>query len=288
MNARHLPEYLLLRTLELVVTALPRTWALSLGGFVGSVVCLFGPRRDVVRKNMRHVGGWSEAEMKRVIRRLYRNMGRYAADILRPSRREPPHDFDNMAILERHLARGKGIVALLAHFGNWEALASIFGPKVPLHVVAQPMRNRMVQRWLARKRASTRVTEIYLRKALRKILTALRENHVVAILADQYGRRDGTMVPFLGKDASTVRTVAAMHHKTDCSVFLAFALLRDDNTYEIHVEEDRPIAVPRENADEFIAVCQRQHNDVVSSWIRAHPDHYFGWFHRRFRESVKY
>jgi lauroyl/myristoyl acyltransferase len=26
----------------------------------------------------------------------------------------------------------------------------------------------------------------------------------------------------------------------------------------------------------------------VSRWVEAHPEHWFGWFHRRFKDKVLY
>jgi KDO2-lipid IV(A) lauroyltransferase len=287
-KASHVAEYALLRLIEAGFSLPPRPLALKFGALLGMLLYHGGFRRNIVRKNMAYVGLWSLDERERITRRLYRTMGRYIADFMRVHRRLPPYDFPGFHLIAHHLTRGKGIIAVLGHFGNWEILTTLFGRSVQMHVVVMPMKNRLVDEWLARKRAATGVVTINKRNALRGILSALKDNRLVAVLIDQNARDQGTMTPFMGREASTVRTVAGLLHHTDCSIFLVHALLRPDGAYTIVLEEGRELGVPRDNQEAFIAAYQKEHNDVLSRWIRQDPEHWFGWFHRRFGSAVKY
>jgi lauroyl/myristoyl acyltransferase len=95
-------------------------------------------------------------------------------------------------------------------------------------------------------------------------------------------------VPFLGKETSTVRTVAGLVHKTGCAVMPTYALLRDDGSYDIVIAEAPPPDLSGKTDEQCVAAYQLQHNDILSGWIREHPEHWFGWFHKRFRESIRY
>jgi Kdo2-lipid IVA lauroyltransferase/acyltransferase len=284
----HLLEYILLRILEVLVQLLPRRVALAVGGMLGALMYRARFLRRTVDRNMDHVALWHGAEREAVVRRLYRTMGRYMIDFLWCRPGKVPHDFTNLHIVTRNL-KGNGLLAVLGHFGNWEVLGTVFGSLVPsLHVVAMPMQNPHVEAWLRRKRAATGAVEIDKSKAVRKIVTALRGNNPVAVLIDQYAGKQGVMAPFLGRTANTVRTVAGLYHKTRCELLLSYALLQEDGSYHIHVEEGRNLDVPREDTETFINAYLREHNEVLSSWIRQHPDHWFGWFHRRFRGAIDY
>ena len=284
----HRLEYLILRFLEATVQLLPRRAALAVGGALGALMYRARFLKRTVDRNMDHVALWHGSEREAIIRRLYRTMGRYMIDLLWCRPGKVPHDFDNLAIVTGNL-KGRGLLAVLGHFGNWEVLGTVFGTLVPgLHVVAMPMKNPYVEAWLRKKRARTGAIEIDKTKAVRRIVTALRGNHPIAVLIDQYAGKQGVMVPFLGKEANTVRTVAGLYHKTGCELLLSYALLQEDGSYHIHVEEGRTLDVPRENTEAFIDACLKEHNDILSSWIRRHPEHWFGWFHRRFREAIKY
>jgi Kdo2-lipid IVA lauroyltransferase/acyltransferase len=284
----HRLEYLLLRSMQAILSALPRPVALHCGALLGFILYRWGAYRRIVRKNMAFVNIWPEAETRRITRRLYRAMGRYAVDFLRPGRL-PPYRVNNFNLVTSSLEKGKGIIILLGHFGNWELLADIYGVKVDgLHVVAKPMRNRLVDRWLARKRAAASVETIYVDQALRKIYQAIKGNRVVAILIDQHAGSQGTLVPLLGKETSTVRTVAGLVRKTGCTVIPTYAILRDDNSYDIEISVAPELDLTGKSEEECITALQRQHNDILSSWIKENPEHWFGWFHKRFREGIKY
>ena len=285
----HRTQYLLLRLFELFFRLLPRPLALRAGAAFGMLLYHCRIRRRVVDRNLRHVGCWNEAQMKRITRSLYRMTGRYIADFLRGRPGSLPYEFHAMDTIKRVLARGKGTLLVLGHYGNWEALAVMFGRAVPsLHVVAMPMRNTQVERWLLRKRDTTGVITIHKGSATRRVLAALRQNSMVAVLIDQHIRGQCTLAPFLGTQAPTVRTVAGLLQHTGCSVLLVYAVLNAQGVYQVHVEEGRELGVSPERADEFIAAYQADHNDVLSRWIRQAPEHWFGWFHRRFGDLVNY
>jgi KDO2-lipid IV(A) lauroyltransferase len=285
----HLLEYCALRAIQFLLAALPRSVALKGGAIIGAGLYHAGIYRSVVRKNMMLVDLWPLDEQERITRLLYRTMGRYAVDFLRGFPPLPPYTVAHEEILSAALAKGKGVIILLGHFGNWELLADIFGSRVAsLSVVAKPMRNPLVDRWLAKKRDAAAVDTIYVDNALRKIYEALKRNGIVAVLIDQHAGTQGTLVPFLGRETSTIRTVAGLEYKTGCAVVPTYALLCEDNTYEIVLAEAPLPEMPGQSDDAVIAACQVQHNDILSEWVRRYPHHWFGWFHKRFKESIDY
>lgn len=229
-------------------------------------------------------------EQEIITKKLYRMMGRYAVDFLRGPARLPPHRVHGIEYIQPLLDKGKGVIVLLGHFGNWELLADMFGNHFSglLNVVAKPMRNKLVDGWLARKRAAASVETIYADHALRKIYQALKKNQLVAVLIDQHPGGQGTMTPFLGKETGTIRTVAGLVQKTGCAVLPTYALLRDDNTYDIVISVAPQPDTAGKSDDECISAYQLQHNNILSAWVRQYPEHWFGWFHKRFKESIRY
>jgi len=291
-KASHYFEYAALRAAEFAVNLIPRRLALVLGGAVGRLLCLFGVYRRIVQRNFDHVGHWDKGKTDKIIRRLYRNMGRYAVDFLRRGKL-PPYRLNKYVIYANAQDKGKGVIIVLAHFGNWELLASIWGKQVSdLNVVAKPMSNPLVEGWLFKKRTALGVKTIYTESALRGMLTVLKRNGVTAILIDQSMRGGmGTPAPFLGKIAYTVRTVAGLIRKTGAAAVPMYAIMRSDGSYDIDFFEAEPPPTPigpDEDSEAAIAAIQAQHNDILSQWVMKHPEHWFGWFHRRFRGFVDY
>jgi KDO2-lipid IV(A) lauroyltransferase len=285
----HYIEYYSLRGIEVIAGLLPRRVTLWLGGMAGALLYLTGFYRKIVNRNFDYVGLFGEADRPRIIKNLYVNMGKYAVELLRIGKKPPRFTVENIEMVDTALARGKGVIAVLAHFGNWELLAAMFGSRYKeLNVFSGRLHNPLVEKWMLEKRKKTNVTLFYAAGALRKMLTVLKQNGILAMLIDQYAGEQGTAVPFLGKPAKTYRTMAGMLCKTECGVVLPYALLQKDGSYRVVIEASPAIDVSRDNEDAFIAAAQKAHNDVISRWIMKYPDHYFGWFHRRFKDTISY
>lgn len=285
----HTIEYIILRIVQTVLTLLPRRFALFIGGLFGMLLYHLRIYRHIVMKNMLHVGLWNKDEMQQITRNLYRNIGKYAIDFLRPAYPMPEHTIHDYDTIEPLLSKGKGTIVILGHLGNWELLSTVFGEKTGrLHVVAKPMNNSIVDQWLLKKRNASSVTTIYTRQALRKMLQVLKKNGIIAILIDQNLRKHGTPVPFLGKDARTVRTVAGLVRKTGCSVISTNAIMNSDGSYEINMTTVPAPSLEGLSEDESISRYQLLHNEVISEQIKQYPEHWFGWFHRRYFGYVNY
>ena len=268
---------------------MPRTVALRLGSAAGKVLYRSGVYRRTVKTNLEYVGLWNETEQERITKALYRNIGRYAVDFLRPALPLPVHRVHDFEKIEPLLNCGKGTIVILGHLGNWEMLATVFGERTGrLHVVAKNMNNSIVDTWLLKKRTASAVSTIYTNQALRKMLEVLRSDGIIAILIDQFGRHHGTPVPFLGKDANTVRTVAGLTRKTGCCVISTTAIMQPDGSYDIPMYTIPEPDCSGLSEEEIVASYQKVHNDILSEQIRTWPEHWFGWFHRRFRGMADY
>jgi Kdo2-lipid IVA lauroyltransferase/acyltransferase len=285
----HFAQYFLLRTVQLLLVIIPRRPALFLGSILGYVLYLLGAYRRIVRKNMEYTALWDDATTNRITRSLYKNFGRYAVDFLRPTYPLPKYTLHDYEKIEPLFHEGKGTIAILGHIGNWEMLATVFGTMTgKLNVVAKTMSNPFVDKWLLAKRTASSVTTIYSNQALRKMISVLRSDGIIAILIDQYMRNHGNPVPFLSKPSKTVNTVAGLAVKTGCNVVSIKAIMRTDGTYDITAYRLPDEELSGLSEEDKIFTTQQRHNDLLSQRIMEHPDHWFGWFHKRFRGYVSY
>lgn len=283
-------EYVLLRMLVALLSIIPRTIALRFGSLAGALLYKTGFYRRIAEANLAHVALWNSDEQARILRQLYSNIGKYAVDFLRPTQPLPPHTLENFDDVKHLMNMGKGTIVILGHLGNWELLASVFGSLIgKLSVVAKPMQNPFVESWLYSKRSASEVTTIYSSQALRKMLTSIKNDGVIAILIDQFMRKHGNPVPFLGKMAITVNTVAGLAQKTGCNVISISSILKPDGSYAIklYLPPEQPAASTLTD-EEQILMMQTVHNQMLSEQIIANPSHWFGWFHKRFRGYITY
>lgn len=282
-------EYAVLRIVAWTVRLFPRSIRLWLGRRLGMLLYRSGFYRRIVRLNMECVGLWDEKEQQRITRKLYRILGCYAMDFLCPPSQDVPCIIEHEEVLEQQLAAGRGIVVLMAHFGNWEILPRIFAGHVErITAAVKPMRNPQVDRWLVQMRKQNSLFVLPPKMAVYRGLRILKEGGVIAFLIDQYAGSMGTPAPFLGQTTSSVRTVAGLAHRTGCGVIGVYALMQDDGTYRT-VLQDVPLPenLP-EDRNAAVSLVQAQHNQILSDWIVAHPEHWFGWFHRRFKDVISY
>jgi Kdo2-lipid IVA lauroyltransferase/acyltransferase len=278
-------EYIALRIAVAILRGLPRACALWLGEQGGRLACLLGARRRVVQTNLAHVG-YSPEEQKRIEAGLYRRTGRYVIDALRGLK--VPFELDQASgnALQAAADDRKGVLCLFSHLGNWELLLPFLGSQLsPGMVVAKPLHNPLINRWLEHERAAQAPDLAFVppENALRQSLKSLRAGGLAAFAIDQYGGSSSPCVSFLGQPARTVRSTAGLEQRTHCRVVGVYALLDGENTYQIMLE-----ALPPAAQDADTPELLERHNTLISGWVRKHPEHWFGWFHRRFKDVVEY
>ena len=145
---------------------------------------------------------------------------------LSPQKIERLVDFDGIERYEKARARGKGVVLVAAHFGNWEIHALAHGYRLgPLAVVARLQDNPHYNRWLESIRTASGNSVLYKQRALQRMLRLLRDGETVAVLVDQnVAKEDGLFVDFFGRKAATTPVVSWLAVKTGATLvrFLRF------------------------------------------------------------------
>jgi KDO2-lipid IV(A) lauroyltransferase len=136
---------------------------------------------------------------------------------------------ENLHLLENAQSRGKGVVLLLAHMGNWELLSRIvhlFPKGSKTGAFYRPLNNpRLDARVLARRQADgTRMFSK--RDPFHQVTGFLRDGGIVGILADQRVGMQGEVVPFFGRltRASPLPSLLARRAKAEV---LALSLITE-------------------------------------------------------------
>ncbi len=284
-------ERALVASLAKVFAWLPESAAYALGEGAGRLAFRLDRRhRTITLENLTQAfpEGYTPAEIERLARAVFENLGRTAVDVAGSDRlvRERNADavrFDGLGRMLEARRRGKGVLFITAHFGPWELLPLIhaihFGP---IHVVARPLDNPWLDNLLTslRERGGNRV--IRKRDAVQAILQVLRRGETVGILIDQHiTEREGVVVPFFGRPASTAFAPALIAMRSGAAV-LPVAIVREGHgryrvvfSGEVSLRRSGNIKADLvENTARFTA--------AIEAFIREHPDHWF-WVHRRWK-----
>jgi KDO2-lipid IV(A) lauroyltransferase len=285
-----LAEYAAIRAAVEGLSFLPRPAALRLGRALGEAVWLAGARRGVVDENLGTAFPGRDATWRRHVgRATYRHYGAVLVEMARWIRRPLAEAGDlvrvtGLARLEAALARGRGVVVMTAHLGNWEV-----GPTVArLHGLAftsvyQRVRNPYLDAAVRRIRTLHGQRLVDRGMGLRGAIEALRRNELVAFLPDQDAGPRGVFAPFFGRPASTMRGPAEVALRTGAAVLPIFVLRRPGDSYEVLIEEEIPsdAAAPR---DAEVARITAAYAWALEARIREAPEQYF-WLHRRWKSQ---
>jgi KDO2-lipid IV(A) lauroyltransferase len=288
----HYAEYYALRGAVAALDRLSIRRAGRVGEWLGALGYRpFGIRRAVVERQVRAaLPELSDAEVHRIARESYENLGRTAIETaLLPGRSREQvlgmfSRVEGWDIVERAMARGRGVLFVTGHLGNWELAGSLVAAKgVPLEAVARRMQNPLFDRYLTDTRQSIGMSVIHDADAVRRVPRAMREQHAVAFLVDQGAvGLASTWVPFFGRFAKTPRGPAVFALRLAAPVIFGAALRQPDGSYLMGFEEVQaePTGDREADVDRIVAA----YTATLERWVRRAPEQYF-WHHRRWKHQ---
>ena len=192
---------------------------------------------------------------------------------------------EGRSYLDEALAKGKGVIGLSAHFGNFP----IMGGRLALegyqcNLVVKAMKDPQVEVLFQKLRRDYGFNTIYLRpptQCAHACLNALRNNQILLLLGDQRFRKGGVMVNFFGKPASTAPGSASLALSTGAQVLPMF-ILRQENQVERFIIEKPVTLVKTGDRKKDIQVNLQIFTDIIESYVSRYPEHWI-WNHRRWK-----
>ena len=191
--------------------------------------------------------------------------------------------FPDRANLDEALKRGRGVLYVTAHFGNWELMGaglSIMG--YPINVIARKIYLEHLNDLLVKLRNKVGM-KVILRSdesSARDILKALKNNEVIGVLIDQDTSVKGVFVDFFGKSAYTTSGLAAIALRSSATVVGGF-LIRQKGRHLLRVSHPVELKITGDkNTD--ILVNTQMFTKMVEDIIREYPEQWV-WMHRRWK-----
>ena len=276
-------------TLFVILRRVPWKPALAWGTATGTLAYHLSARyRKVADKNLKIAYGDSltEQERQKLIKRVFQHFTRaMLVEFLKGSdmsleelRRRVT--LDSLEPLEAAEARGKGVIIIAAHLGNWEWSAKLLAMLGhPIMVIARQGEDEKFNALTDRIRGSDGNIVHPRGESPRPLLKTLRENGRIAIVPDQ--KSEDVFVPFFGKLAGTVAGPAVLALKTGATLLPLFCPRQPDGTYKIVFY---PPIIPEStgNRDADIVRIMTQLTAIVEDIIRQYPDQWL-WLHDRWR-----
>jgi lauroyl/myristoyl acyltransferase len=274
-------KYFLFKFGLLVIRCVPRRSAQALARWIAKLHYRFSTKdRTAVINNLRQItqsGDGLEEKAKEV----FRNFHLYLVDFFLMYRTVTDRFVEEKVVfrgrenLDRALARGKGVIVLTAHLGNWELGAAVMARiGHPVAAVALPHQERRINELFDRQRKNYGVDIIPTNAAVRRCIQALRKNRCLALVGDRDFGLDGEPLPFLGRPTRIPKGAAFFALRTGATILPSFIIPTGDGRYELAFHDPilPPVSPPSEDA--AMVELMRSYVAVIEREIRRHPTHW--------------
>lgn len=274
-----------------LLAKLPHSVLAAFGTFLGWLVWTLRIRRGVVLENLRLAfPEKSEAERRDIARATFLNLGRMIPDFLRVPhlpREELERIFvyDRWDRFEEAIARGKGVIACTAHFGNFEVLAAAHTLRgYPVTMISRVMgKSGANDVWRgARQKAGVEDLVVNKGDTLHAAVRSLKAGRFLGYVIDQnQAKRHAIFPTFFGVPAATAATPAILARRTGAAVIFVVSFPLGDGRHQVAFEG--PIDLPDTGDRGRDALLFMQDlNDRLERWVRRHPEQWY-WLHRRWK-----
>lgn len=194
--------------------------------------------------------------------------------------------FEGEGHLQQALARGKGVIALSAHLGNFTMIgARLAAAGYPFSVVVKQPKDQRFARLIDRYRAVLDIKTISAkprREAARQILKGLRRNEVILLIADEF-KSGGVEVEFLGRTASAPRGPVTLALRTGAAVLPTFVTRDHEDRLTLHIGAEIEL-IKTGDLQAELAANAALFTGRLEAMVRRYPDQW-NWlgFHRNGR-----
>jgi KDO2-lipid IV(A) lauroyltransferase len=264
---------------------LPIDWASAAGGFLARTI---GPALGITKRariNIRRAfPALSDAEITRIIRLMWDNLGRVAAEYphlrkIRVFDPAGPVETHGTEHIDRAVASDRRMIIFSGHIANWEiAMLAAVQYGIPAAQIYRAANNPLVDRMITRFRGDAGELIPKGAVAARRAIAVLRDGGHLAMLADQK-MNDGIPVLFFDRPAMTPSALAALALRFDCDVLPARVERLAGARFRLTVFPALPL---RRSGDHHadVAALMSLVNQTLEKWIRDRPEQWF-WLHRR-------
>lgn len=250
------------------------------------------PARRAVIANLAHILAFTGRETRsrrgragidRLARETFENFAVHIMDFLRVYRVRDDIESGLLRVehfdrFTKEFAKGKGLISVTAHIGNWEmGAAATAGMGLPLSAVALKLSDGRIDRFFTGLRESGHIQPFPAGHAARGCFRVLARKEMLAFVADRDIDGNGIRVKFFGREVSIPRGPAEMATRTGAPIVPAFCVQEAGGHFRMAVE--KPIEVdPRLSATEKVEAVSGAMVRVFEEYISRYPSQWFAFY----------
>jgi len=239
--------------------------------------------RRAVQANLSLALGAPISERSPVVREVFRNFARYLVEFFSVHRVPSPslevEGYDHLDAAHR---RRRGVIALTAHFGNWEVAAALIRRMgFPLSAVALPHPDVRTNRLFDDQRRRCGIEVIPLgAEAMRRSLQCLRAGRLLGVLGDQQFTSHGhpVTVTLCGRTVALPSGPALLSLRSSAPMVPTFLVREGAWKFRLCFEppvwpetSGRGLSAVQRLTQEYASVLQRYLRRFPSQWLLFEP-----------------
>ncbi len=238
--------------------------------------------------NLAYPDRFSKFEAERLATHIFKNTAAILFEVIWAYEKPKDELFSYFSVkgaeyLEKAQKKGRGVIILTCHMGNFELLVAAFpkaGMKNPYGIYRKFDFNPL-ERLMLEMRQRFGATLIPMRGASEKIDAVLRDGGVMGTLLDQsVDWYKGVFVDFFGRPACTNSGFAKLALRSKASVVPMYTV-RKDKHFIIEFLPEIPLVETGDRIKD-IEINTQNYTSAVESMVRRYPDQYF-WVHNRWK-----
>ncbi|HYA86792.1 MAG TPA: lysophospholipid acyltransferase family protein [Nitrospirota bacterium] len=275
--------------IKLFSRIVPYRIGVQAGGVLGFITyyLLSKERKKTIAHLTQAYNERSHAWIRRTARRCFVHLGKSLLEVvlITPSRLLNTVDVHGEENLHSALSRGKGVVWVTGHIGNWELMAYKIAQKYPVSVIAAPIKPVQVNDMIIGLRAAMGVKTIVRTRpgATKELIRSFRENRILGILIDQDTDVESAFVDFMGKPAWTPTAAASMAIKFGAAVLFGHIKRGPDDRHTVMIEGPLHLINTGDTEKDIIANTAML-SKKIEDYINKDPEQWV-WMHRRWRRQ---
>ncbi len=192
---------------------------------------------------------------------------------------------NNEEVIEEGLNKNKGMIAMSAHFSNWELFAYAFPYYAHhnLNLVAKEQASSGANEYIMNLRKASGNSIVNLGLGIKEAFTKIKEGEIVSFLIDQAAHSQyAEYIKLFGIDVPAFPGAVKIALRTGCELVFAYGI-RKDFKYEIFIERINTTAYDVKQESDVNALVQLV-NKKLEEVIRKYPGQWL-WFHKRFKDA---
>jgi len=283
----------LLRAVLGVLPRLPLGWIERLSEWAGNIA--WHVRKSDWRRalgNMRlALPDLSAEERVEICKRVARNLARNALDLVwfvgHPDQVSNLVRLEGLEHIRSALSKGKGVVVLSAHFGNFMMLCvRLAQEEFPFSAVINMPKDPKTAAIFKRCQEGFGMHPIDRSPqwaSFRECLKRLNNGEVVCLIMDEEARKGGVFVDFFGYQVPTPKGPAALAIRSGAEVVPAFAYNLPGGRQKIVVQPS--LDMPSDYNDESVRQATAVMTKAIEAVVRKDPEQW-SWISHRWRKRL--